>query len=86
MIIDLPNDDPMILNQNRSGFLFDQKGLAHFFDNLDYAEDNAEWPEHVGPFYLLYSHASNSISTMMGIEISDVQSITFSRIRGLEEI
>jgi hypothetical protein len=86
MIIDLPNDDPMILNQNRSGFLFDQKGLAHFFDNLDYAEDNAEWPEHVGPFYLLYSHPSNSISTMMGIEISDVQSITFSRIRGLEEI
>lgn len=86
MIIDLPNDDPMILDQNRSGFLFDQKGLAHFFDNLDYAEDNAEWPEHVGPFYLLYSHTSNSIPTMMGIEISDVQSITFNRIRGLEEI
>ena len=86
MIIDLSNDDPMILNQNRSGFLFDQKGLAHFFDNLDDAEDNPEWPEHVGPFYLLYSHTSNSIPTMMGIEISDVQSITFSRIRGLEEI
>jgi len=86
MIIDLANDDPMILNQNRSGFLFDQKGLAHFFDNLDYAEDNAEWPEHVGPFYLLYSNTFNSIPTMMGIEISDVQSITFSRIRGLEEI
>ena len=41
MIIDLSNDDPMILNQNRSGFLFDQKGLAHFFDNLEFYWDCA---------------------------------------------
>jgi len=87
MIVNLPDNDPFIIDAHRSGSLFDKKGLTYFFSKLDYiAEDNPEWPENSPPFYRLHFHTSESNRSTMGIEVSDVQSITFNRIRGLEEI
>lgn len=87
MIVNLPDNDPCIIDAHRPGSLLDNKGLTYFFAKLDYiAEDNPEWPENSPPFYRLHFHTSESNRSTMGIEVSDVQSITFNRIRGLEEI
>ena len=87
MIVNLPDNDPCIIDAHRPGSLLDNKGLTYFFAKLDYiAEDNPEWPENSPPFYRLHFHTSESNRSTMGIVVSDVQSITFNRIRGLEEI
>ena len=87
MIVNLPDNDPVIIDSHRSGSLIDKKGLTYFFAKLDYIpEDNPEWPENSPPFYRLHFHTSESNRSTMGIEVSDVQSITLNRIRGLEEI
>ena len=87
MIVNLPDNDPCIIDAHRPGSLLDNKGLTYFFAKLDYiAEDNPEWPENSPHFYRLHFHTSESNRSTMGIEVSDVQSITFNRIRGIEEI
>lgn len=87
MYVIIGNDDPLIINNNRHGYLIDKSGTSHAFDNINYVEENAEWPEGHGPFYqLIFNSKNNNIPSTMGIEISNVQFIVFDRIRGLEEI
>ena len=43
MIVNLPDNDPVIIDSDRSGSLIDKKGLTYFFAKLDYIpEDNPQ--------------------------------------------
>lgn len=85
MLIITEDNDPLIINNNRQGYMIDTHGSCHVFDNIQYFEENAEWPEAEGPFYYLTFNSEISGQPFsMGIEVSNVQFIKFDRIRGLE--
>lgn len=87
MHVILEDNDPLIIDNKRQGYIIDKSGSCHIFDNILYYEEyNPEWPDSDPPYYYLisYSEMLEQLHTM-GISVSNVQFIVFDRIRGLEE-
>ena len=85
IITDNPNH-ASITGHESTGCVVRLNGKIDHFDSIQYFQENAEWPEHQGPFYYLIDNESNR---RYGLQASDVRAIYFyedTRIRGLEEI
>lgn len=85
VIVDNP-DHPAITSHESNGCAVHLDGKISHFNSIAYFQENAEWPEHEGPFYYLIDNQNNR---SYGVQVSDIKAIYFYqdiRIRELEEI